>query len=225
MRQFGIFAKYWRPGNVKTRLAVSVGDELAADLHRVSVEILLARFGNVADRHVLSVWPPEDSHRFRAVIPSSWELTAQVDGDLGTKMAGYFAAAFAAGATQAVLIGADSPMMPRDVPEQAFKALDHDPVVIGPSDDGGYYVIGCRAPLPPIFADIAWSTPDVWSQTTMALQKAHCAFRELPICFDIDRLDDVRRLESLLRSVGFLDPIWNELRGICAACLRSDSGK
>lgn len=220
MRQFGIFAKYWRPGTVKTRLAATVGADLAAEFHRVCLETLLMRLDGVAQRHVLAVWPPEDRAEFQAISPASWNLAEQAGGDLGSKMAAYFEAALAAGATKTVLIGADSPTISPDVIQKAFGALDDNDVVLGPCDDGGYYLVGCRAPLAPIWDGVAWSTPDVWPQTIKALRQAQRTWHELPQGFDVDRIDDVRRLNELLGQSRFVDSSWNDLREVCHACLR-----
>ena len=79
-----------------------------------------------------------------------------------------------------VLIGSDSPTMPAQFIDDAFAALDSDPVVLGPSRDGGYYLVGAAGQVPPIFTEIDWSTPAVWRQTVDRLGKAGCRFAELP---------------------------------------------
>ena len=223
MRQFGIFAKYWQPGNVKTRLAATVGPDLAAEFHRVSLQTLVTRLDSVADRHVLAFWPPEHRPQFQAIVSPSWALRAQVPGDLGKKMAAYFQAALADDATKAVLIGSDSPTISEDVIGQAFAALDDHDVVLGPCQDGGYYLVGCRHPLAPIWDGIAWSTADVWSQTIAALKRANREWHELPTGFDVDEVDDVRRLASSLLRDEYADSAWDALREICQACLASEA--
>lgn len=220
MRQFGIFAKYWRPGRVKTRLAASVGPQLAAEFHRVCLELLLNRFGELADRRTLAIWPPDDLHQFRSCAGDDWELAVQADGDLGTKMAAYFDAAFSRGATSTVLIGSDSPTISDEVVEQAFQALKRVDVTLGPTHDGGYYLVGCRAKTAPIFTGVPWSTPGVWQETLAAMQTANCTWHELPRGFDVDKIADVQHLRDELNGDAFAQATWDPLRDICEACLR-----
>ena len=98
------------------------------------------------------------------------------------------------GIQQFVVIGADSPNVPIEFIEQAFDELSRVPVVLGPSEDGGYYLLGTAGFVPPIFEQIAWGTPAVWSQTTTRLASAQLPFARLPSWYDVDRLTDLRRL-------------------------------
>ena len=225
MHQFGIFAKYWRPGSVKTRLAATVGPALAAEFHRACLVLLLDRLHNVAGRRVLAVWPPEDVHEFQSYALTHWELAEQAPGDLGTKMSAYFDVAFANGATKVVLVGSDSPTVSGEDVLRAYQALDQNDVVLGPTSDGGYYLVGCRAKTAPIFDGVAWSTPEVWQQTLTALRSANCSWHELPGGFDVDEIDDVRQLRDQLNISAFSDPTWEPLREICDVCLRAASIK
>jgi rSAM/selenodomain-associated transferase 1 len=155
----GIFAKHWQPGEVKTRLAASIGPEAAARLHRVFVETLLQRMAGVAGKCVLAYWPSERHGEFAALVreaaypfalldpsaaplASPWQLVPQSPGDLGARMEHFFQASFASGADRVVIIGSDSPTLPIEYVRQAFDELRRSDVVLGPSDDGGYYLLG-----------------------------------------------------------------------------------
>lgn len=198
MRQLGIFAKYPQPGRVKTRLAASIGDEPACRLYRAFVETLLARFSDVADRRILAFSPPERRAEFEALAGRCWQLAEQSAGDLGQRMQRYFKDAFERGASRVVLLGSDSPTLPVEYVEQAFELLNKISVVLGPSDDGGYYLIGAAERVPPIFDDIAWSSEAVWEQTTNRLRSLGQDFRELPPWYDVDDEKDLRRLRDEL---------------------------
>ncbi len=119
----------------------------------------------------------------------------QSDGDLGSRMSDAFRRSFAGGKHhRAVIIGTDCPGVDRKVIEQAFSVLEEYPVVVGPSRDGGYYLLGMTEDCPWLFESIAWSTDLVMSQTVHALEARQCEWAALPELQDIDTLED---LESL----------------------------
>ena len=216
--QLGMFAKHWQPGTVKTRLATSIGNEAAAALHRHFVQTLLDRFQNIADRHILCFAPADSADSFRQLNLGCWTLEPQASGDLGSRMQLYFSAALPAFplplplgegrgeglATnntprhRTVLIGSDSPDLPLEYLAEAFDKLRDYPVVLGPTDDGGYYLVGLSQTVPPIFDNIPWSTPEVWPQTIARLTTAKIPYHTLPQWYDVDDIADLRRLHDSL---------------------------
>ncbi len=205
MSLLGIFAKHWTPGAVKTRLAAAVGSQLAAAFHRACVESLLIRLADVADQRVLAVTPPGSVPEFRRIAGPAWRVIAQADGDLGTRMADFFTAAFRDGSHQVVLIGSDSPSLPRAYLARAFELLPDYPVVLGPADDGGYYLVGAAGRVPPMFTGIAWSTAAVFSQTVDRLEQAGWPFAVLPGWYDVDEVPSLLRLRQELEQDPALD--------------------
>jgi rSAM/selenodomain-associated transferase 1 len=195
-RTIGVFAKYWQPGAVKTRLAAGIGEQAAAQVYRAFVASLLDRFGCIANTRELAYTPPERVAEFRVIVPSGWRLVAQCSGDLGARMTHYFAGAFERGATQVVLVGSDSPTVPDEYLELAFAALEDNPVVLGPSEDGGYYLLGARREMPRIFEGIPWSTQHVWAETIKRLEAAGCGHHVLPTWYDVDSVSDLQRLSQ-----------------------------
>ena len=193
--QLGIFAKHWRPGNVKTRLAADVGDIPAAEIYRHFIKSLLQRFETLADRSILSYSPPDQGEAFRH-LSSGWQLEPQTEGNLGRRMQHYFQSAFAAGRQRVVLIGSDSPNLPVEFVQEAFEALNSMDVVLGPTRDGGFYLIGTRENCPDIFDDVPWSTPRVWEQTLQNIQRAKCSLTTLKPWYDIDELSDLLQLQN-----------------------------
>ncbi len=202
--QLGMFAKYWQPGAVKTRLATRIGNDAAASLHRLFVQTLLRRMQNVADRNVLCFTPANSAALFRELQLDSWHLQPQAAGNLGTRMRHYFDTALSAiESPRTVLIGSDSPDLPLECVQEALERLREFPVVLGPTTDGGYYLIGLSQMVPPIFDDIPWSTPDVWPQTTARLAAAQIPYHVLPQWYDVD---DEAGLNSLLRQITESEP-------------------
>lgn len=216
MRRLGMFAKFWAPGQVKTRLAASIGDQPAALLHHAFVETLLERFGRLADRRTIVYAPSERAEEFAAAAGASWDIAPQGEGDLGRRMQAWFEGAFAAGATQAVLIGSDSPTLPAPYVESAFQRLDEHSVVLGPAEDGGYYLVGAARQTPPIFAAVAWSQPTVWSETLARLAAAGLSYAPLPRWYDVDDRDDLERLRAELEALGPSDRALARLRSVVA---------
>ena len=207
----GMFAKHWQPGKVKTRLAQAVGESHAAMIHAFFVLALVERLQQVAQRRVLAFAPPEAEKAFGCVVKGRWELAAQAGGDLGERMERFLTHALAA-ADRVVLIGSDSPDVPKAVLDEAFAALQKHDVVLGPSADGGYYLVGVARRLPPIFADIAWSTPDVWTQTTSRLRAAGIGWHELPPWYDVDDLAGLQELARRLTAADAAEPRLVQLR-------------
>jgi len=219
MELLGIFAKYWQPGAVKTRLAVAIGDEAACTLYRRFILVLLRRLHAVADRRTVYCTPAERVAAFAALAGEAWQVAPQADGDLGRRMEDFFARSFAAGASRAVLLGSDSPLVPIDFVQRAFRLLREVPVVLGPASDGGYYLIGAAERVPPVFTDIAWSTSDVWSQTVQRLEQADCPFATLPEWYDVDDLDSLRRLGRDLAATPANEDDLDDLREHAARAL------
>lgn len=198
MFQIGVFAKYWEPGKVKTRLAESLGDVEAANLYRQFVEVLLERFGHVANRRVLAYWPAERLEQFAALTRKHWQLEQQTPGNLGCRMTNYFRKTFSSGASAAALIGSDSPTLPADTFERTQRGLKSADVVLGPTEDGGYYLVGLTRWIPEIFQDILWSSDRVFEQTVEKLSRLGLNYATLPTWYDIDDWHDLLRMQSEL---------------------------
>ena len=210
--QLGIFAKHWQPGAVKTRLGASIGDAAAAKLHHHFVQTLLHRFWNVAEHQVLCFTPLDSEKSFRELDLRRWTLEPQSTGDLGTRMEYYFSAALSShDSPRVILIGSDSPDLPREYLEEALEMLREVPVVLGPTADGGYYLLGLSQKVPPIFEKIPWSTAEVWPHTVARLTAAQIPYHVLPEWYDVD---DDHGLNSLLlhvNSEGYMDSHLREL--------------
>ena len=202
----GIFAKKPEPGRVKTRLAVDLGDDLAARIHEAMLLDWLDlwtsdRFLAPGGRRVVVFDPPDAGPWFDARVPASFALQAQAPGDLGTRMKAFFEGEFEDGAERVVLVGSDSPSLDPSIVISAFLCLEGRDLVLGPATDGGYYLVGCRAAVPPIFEGIDWSTPEVLSRTIDALRDTGLSLAILPPWYDVDDLDDWRTLAGHLRAL------------------------
>ena len=212
-----MFAKLWTPGQVKTRLAVSLGPERAAAIQRLFVETLATRFGQTADDRLIVFTPPAAETEFRDVVQDRWRLSPQADGDLGYRIRTFFEQALTH-FDQVVLIGSDSPDLPAEFVSDAFAALQSHNVVLGPAQDGGYYLVGAARIAPPIFDEVPWSTAQVWPQTIARLRARNCRWHELPAWFDVDEIHDLRALAERLVDTqhreGELARLYHRLQGL-----------
>jgi len=141
------------------------------------------------------------AHRLaqQAALSSRWQLSVQTGRDLGQRLESAFRSHFVAGAQKVIVVGTDTPWMGAQQIVRAFQSLDAADVVIGPTEDGGYYLVGARRLVPEMFHGIRWGTESVFAQTVAALRKAKASVRLLRRNFDLDRPEDLRRVARLLR--------------------------
>ena len=203
MKHLGLFAKFWQPGKVKTRLAATVGGQQASQIYYVFLSHLIEQLKHSGDQRIIGYYPQEKVAHFTELAGNDWSLLLQSEGDLGTRMRIFFEqsldnAAQSGSAGKVVLIGSDCPALGSQQIEEAFAKLDRQPVVLGSSSDGGYYLIGMREKCFSIFDHIAWSTDSVLQQTIDHLNRQQIGFEMLPEMTDIDQWED---LEILLESL------------------------
>jgi hypothetical protein len=127
-------------------------------------------------------------------------LVPQRSGDLGRRLALAFRDLLQLGVGPVVVIGSDVPSLPTSVLAQALSSFEDPRLdgVIGPSEDGGYYLIGLRKPCPELFRSIAWSTSRVFEQTMLRARAQRLRIRVLPRGWDVDTPDDLQRLRRWL---------------------------
>ena len=193
MRRLLIFLKEPTPGQVKTRLATIVGDEASSALYRACIELALERLAGFRRESVVCVDPPEAVARLRASLGPGWAYEPQRGAHLGERLADATARAFDGGASQVVIIGTDSPWVHAEDITAAFKALARADVVLGPTDDGGYYLIGLSRRTPALFQGIAWSSPSVFADTHTKARALGLRVETLRAGYDLDHLADVQR--------------------------------
>ncbi|MEO7474563.1 MAG: TIGR04282 family arsenosugar biosynthesis glycosyltransferase [Gemmatimonadales bacterium] len=190
-----IFLKAPRLGTVKTRLAAEIGDVQALGLYREMVSRTLAAAREATLDPTVWFSPVDAAEEMRLWLGEDWTLRPQSAGDLGARLA--TAAQSVARGRGWIAIGADCPRLGVAVLREAGALVARGEVVLGPSADGGYYLIGGPAPLPPVFTGIRWSTSEVLDQTRTRLAAAGVAWRELPTLRDVDTAADARA-EGLL---------------------------
>ncbi|RAK69739.1 TIGR04282 family arsenosugar biosynthesis glycosyltransferase [Hymenobacter edaphi] len=190
-----IFARYPELGKVKTRLAAGLGDEPALDIYRQLLDLTHAAVAPLPATRTLwlaAAPPPEAA----PLWPGTRQQLQPAAADLGQRMAHAFAAAFAEGARRTVVIGTDCPGLRTDLLATAFRHLHSHDVVLGPADDGGYYLLGLCQPQPALFEGIHWSTGSVLRDTLALAARAGLTVALLPTLHDVDTAEDWRRWQA-----------------------------
>jgi len=193
-----VLARAPAAGRVKTRLVPRLGAERAAELHlrmmhHTLATVALSRVGPVelwcgADGDLSAL----EACRRKLGVP----LHMQPDGDLGQRMSA-IAAQVLSRANRLIMVGTDAPSMtPGDITEAARALAEGHDAVVGPAEDGGYYLIGLNRHAPDVFDGIDWGTPAVLMQTRVRLLGLQWRTHELPLRWDVDTPGDYDRLRA-----------------------------
>ena len=198
-----VFAKTPKPGKVKTRLLAAVSADVAAALHAACIEdtLRLARKMRVCDVFVFAAGGT--SYFLRLVKKQGsgarMQVLPQRGTDLGARMENALRKCFAMGYREVVVIGTDTPWMGVERVRRAFAVLKANDVVIGPAEDGGYYLLGMRKMVAEIFRGIPWSTERVLALTLQKTVVLKLRMKLLRRDFDLDRPKDLQRAERMLK--------------------------
>lgn len=187
-----IFLRYPRNGQVKTRLAKTTSSEFALRFYKSSAENLVSYakkipkinrfvfYANKDEKDLITHW-----------LGSKLFFAPQEGDDLGTRMKIAFEKVFSTGAQKVIIVGTDIPDLSKKIIQKSFEYLDNSDVVIGPSKDGGYYLLGMKKVYLNLFEDIEFSTSSVYSETIKKINELNLNFHILPELQDIDTEDDL----------------------------------
>jgi uncharacterized protein len=198
-----VFCKTPAAGLSKTRLSPPLRADECASLSACFIRDVAATIGAVThdgDVSGYAVYTPSGSEQsLRKLLPAGFRLVLQSDGDFGTRLLKATSDLLAAGHAGAILINSDSPTLPLSILRAAADAVRRDDaVVLGPALDGGYTLIGLSQAHRRIFADIPWSTPQVYERTVERAREMRLPVVSLPQWYDIDDGESLRLLESEL---------------------------
>jgi uncharacterized protein len=192
-----IFAKRPEAGRCKTRLAKDVGDANALLIYQALLAYTLKTVIETPYRKVLLVDPPEAVADAEDWAPGMDLYLSQAAGDLGARMSAAVSEAFARGAKKALLIGCDCPQISKESVISTFAGLDRYDVILGPTVDGGYYLLGLKEVHASLFQDIPWSTGEVFEKTLNILKFQTLSYISLNAFSDVDTLEDFMRVRHL----------------------------
>ena len=181
-----IYLKAPQPGYVKTRLAKNIGPENANTVYKALVAKQLSEVPVNIDLEV-HFTPTNAELSFQEWLGNHIHFVPQVGGDLGDKLAHSVHSIFERGSGKCLCIGGDCPGLNAKHLIEAEKALAEDAdVVFGPCLDGGYYLIGLKAPQPALFSDIPWSSPDTLQASLDKAQALGLKVHLLETLYDVD---------------------------------------
>jgi rSAM/selenodomain-associated transferase 1 len=198
-------AKVPAAGRVKTRLCPPLTPDQAARLARCFLQDRIEQLREVAAAAPVVAFTPADLEaELRGLLPGDVRLVPQEGADLGARLDRILTDLLAESGAGAVAIDADSPTLPTDYLRQACARLAEATadVVLGPCQDGGYYLIGLRRPAPALFRAMPWSTPAVLGETVARARRLGLRLALLPAWFDVDRGEDLGRLRESVEVPG-----------------------
>jgi uncharacterized protein len=195
-----VMAKAPVAGVAKSRLAPPLSLEEAAELYRCLLLDLLENVASFEEADLYLAFTPADAVRlFRDLAPPNFRRVPQRTEDLGERMSGIFEDSFEKGYERVVVIGSDLPVFPSSFLRDAFRALAGlSDVVLGPSRDGGYYLIGLSRLVPEIFTGIPWGTARVLQATQDQLSRIGVEPSLLEGWFDVDTVEDLKFLRQMV---------------------------
>ena len=202
MTEAALILKAPRAGEVKTRLARSIGAERATKIYRALVEHQLAQIP-ANWRTVIHFAPSDAEAEMRAWLGTfplnRPDFVPQPNGDLGSRLISAMDHGFAAGADCVFFLGGDCPGLTQSYLEEAEAAFRDADMIIAPARDGGYVLLGLKKPTASIFEGIPWSSETVFAATLSAAIAAGVSFRCLPPLEDVDDLESYERQRATIR--------------------------
>lgn len=191
-----IFAKNPELGKAKTRLAKTIGDKKALWVYKELLKHAQKITQDLpVDKAVFYTSFIEEDDLWQNEV---YQKQLQIEGGLGEKMLQAFEWGFESGYTKIVIIGTDCYELTSEILEQAFEKLVKNKVIIGPAQDGGYYLLGMKKAIPEIFENKKWSTESVLKDTVQDLETLQLSYNLLPMLRDVDEFDDLKGTDLLI---------------------------
>ena len=197
-----IMAKQPQVGRTKTRLCPPLTLQEAADLSECLLLDTIALVDQLPGLDLaLAITPPSSHAYFTRVTPPNTRLLPVEGENIGACLVQALGALLDLGYRNALAINADGPSLPAEYIHQAVDLLDHQDLVLGPGEDGGFYLVGMKRLHTGVFADIAWSTARVFTQTLQRCQALGLSVALTPPWYDIDTSVELKRLNKDLREL------------------------
>ncbi|MGB7876415.1 MAG: TIGR04282 family arsenosugar biosynthesis glycosyltransferase [Anaerolineales bacterium] len=191
-----VVAKQPAPGQTKTRLCPPLTHDQAAGLYDCFLRDTLNIMRKVPDVRCTIGYLPEDARAYFRQLAPDMGLTCQRGESLGERLDHLLTEALLGGSQRAVVMDSDSPTLPAAYLSQAFEELVSADVVLGPTRDGGYYLIGMKQPQPHLLREVQMSTPRVLADTLALADASELTVSLLPAWYDVDTVGDLHQLED-----------------------------
>jgi len=194
-----IMAKAPRPGAVKTRLTPSLSPAAVTDFYSCLLDDTLALARSLGDVEVAIMCPKTDVNELAQLVGSEVSIIAQKGEGLAVGLTSVFAHFTQDQERRTIAFNSDSPHLPRSVLEDAFETLAAHDVVVGPTHDGGYYLVGAKASHPTLFAGDGMGTSSALERLLSRARALELSVGFADPFYDIDVADDLTRLAEELR--------------------------
>lgn len=194
-----VMAKAPRPGRVKTRLAATLPAAATVECYRALLEDTLALGLALDDTRVAVMAPPEDLDALRPLLPPPVEAVAQQGRGLADALASVFATFTRDRPRRVIAFNSDSPHLPPQLLDAAFDALRSHDIVTGPTDDGGYYLVGATASHEGLFEPAPMGTGGALASLLARAAARQLSHASVAPWFDVDVAGDLARLADVLR--------------------------
>jgi rSAM/selenodomain-associated transferase 1 len=193
-----VFARSPVLGKVKSRLAADIGDAAALRIYRAMAQSVWQNTAGGQFARWLFFTPIHEEKSIREFLPGADRYVPQSESEnLGDRLERAFETAFGSGAEQVVVVGTDLPGLTSKLVQESFLALDDHSAVLGPTTDGGFWLLGLAAPAKVSFAGIEWGTSSAGGAMINNLRKAGHQITSAPELTDVDTVDDLRRVPEL----------------------------
>jgi rSAM/selenodomain-associated transferase 1 len=197
-----IMAKEPQVGSTKTRLCPPLSLEEAAALYEALLKDTISLGANLNGIDLaVAVTPPESTAYFKRITPAGTLLLPVACRDIGDCLTQVLGRLLELGYEKAFALNSDGPSLPEDYIYQGLHMLDDHDIVLGPGEDGGYYLIGLKEPQAEIFEQIEWSTARVLSQTLTRIKVLGLKDALTPPWYDVDTAEEINRLKAELNSL------------------------
>jgi rSAM/selenodomain-associated transferase 1 len=223
-----IMAKAPRPGLVKTRLVPNFSPTAVTDFYRCLLDDTLALARSLGDVEVAIMCPGTDANEMAQFAGNEATVIAQKGEGLAAGLTSVFAYFTEDRPRRTIAFNSDSPHLPRSVLEDAFETLAAHELVVGPTHDGGYYLVGAKTSRPALFADDGMSTSSALERLLSRARALGLSVGFADTFYDIDVADDLTRLAAELRLAPERAPrtaSWLKEQELSVAQLRAGTGE
>ncbi|MCC3144362.1 TIGR04282 family arsenosugar biosynthesis glycosyltransferase [Halanaerobium sp. Z-7514] len=191
-------------GKTKTRLQSHLSPKECAELHKAFLKDIINKFSNIKKKYsqldlYLSITPPESENLFKELLNEDFKIITQKGKDLGRKMYNSLLDAYQLSNSPVIITGSDLPSLPISIITESFAGLKERDLVIGPSLDGGYYLLGMKKPHAFLFEQQKWGNKSVLEKTLKAASKYDLKSHFLPEWYDVDTFNELLILREYLK--------------------------
>lgn len=197
-----VMAKGPRPGDVKTRLVPPLTEAEAAELAMCFLRDTVLNVRRIIDQVMLAYAPADARALLETILPPGLLWFEQKGRNLGERLESVATHVSDLGFRPFIILGADSPTLPSSLIQQALNSLTsgHADISLGPTTDGGYYLVGLNRAVPGLFQNIDWSTSLTYEQTVVNAAAFNLRLHALPMWYDVDTPADLSRLNEEMSS-------------------------